>query len=134
MPEIEAPDRRELRRFGITTGGTLGFLFGLLLPWLLSHPFPIWPWIAVGLLGGLALATPIALRPLYGIWMRFGHLIATINTRLILGLIFYLIVTPIGLAMRLLGADPMRRQPAGDVTSYRVPSQAKSPHHMEKPF
>ena len=133
MAEIVTPDRRELRNFGLTTGGIVAGLFGLLLPWLLSRPFPLWPWVVAGMLGGLALLFPSGLGPIYRVWMKFGHVMGAINTRLILGVMFYLVVTPIGFAMRLFAWDPLRRRRA-DGPSYRVQSHAKPPQQMEKPF
>jgi hypothetical protein len=133
MSGINNPSRSELRNFGLTTGGIVAVLFGLLLPWLLSRAFPLWPWIVAGLLGGLGLLIPAALGPVYKVWMKFGHVMSAVNTRLILGLFFYAIVTPIGFAMRLFRWDPMRRRRA-EGASYRVASRPKPPQHMEKPF
>jgi len=65
--------------------------------------------------------------------MKFGHVMGAINTRIILGLFYYAIMTPIGLAMRLFRWDPMRRRHA-EAVSYRVASHAKTSQHMEKPF
>lgn len=133
MHEIPPLDRQQLRNFGLTTGAILALLFGLLLPWLLSHAWPLWPWIVAGGLGGLGLIAPTLLAPVYKAWMKFGHVMGAINTRIILGVFFYLIVTPIGLAMRLFRWDPMRRR-LGEDASYRVASHVKPPQHMEKPF
>lgn len=134
MHELPPPDRRQLRNFGLTTGSIVVLLFGLLLPWLLSHAWPRWPWILAGVLGGLGLVAPMLLAPVYTVWMKFGQVMGAINTRIILGLFFYLIVTPIGLAMRLFRWDPLRRRMTATETSHRVPSRAKPKQHMEKPF
>jgi hypothetical protein len=133
MHELPPLNRQQLRNFGLTTGAIVALLFGLLLPWLLSHAWPLWPWIVAGILGGLGLVAPNLLGPVYTVWMKFGHVMGAINTRIILGVFFYLIMTPIGLAMRLFRWDPMRRQ-AGEGTSHRVPSHVKPIQHMEKPF
>ncbi len=133
MLETNPPDRRELRSFGLMFGGIVAVLFGLLLPWLFSHAYPRWPWIVAGVLGGTGLLVPMLLSPVYRVWMAFGMVMGAINTRLILGLFFYAIVTPFGLVMRLFGWDPMRRR-AIKADSYRVMKPAKTPQHMEKPF
>ena len=133
MTELPPPDRKELRTFGLMTGGIVAVLFGLLLPWLFSHAFPLWPWIVAGVLGSLGLLAPAALGPVYRLWMKFGHVMGAINTRIILGLLFYVIFTPVGLAMRLFRWDPMRRRKS-DGGSYRVVNHPKSPKHMERPF
>jgi hypothetical protein len=133
MVEIKSLDRRELRKFGLTGGGIVAALFGLLLPLVLSRAFPTWPWIVACVLSGSGLLAPAVLGPVHRVWMGFGHVMGAINSRLILGLFFFVIVTPIGFVMRLFGWDPMRRQPA-EGSSYRVTKPARSPQHMEKPF
>lgn len=134
MHPLPPPDRAQLRNFGLTTGAIAVVLFGLLLPWLLSHDWPRWPWIVAGILGGLGLAAPMLLAPVYTGWMKFGHVMGAINTRIILGLFFYVVMTPIGLVMRLFHWDPMRRRTMAASASHRVPSHAKAKQHMEKPF
>jgi len=54
--------------------------------------------------------TPLWLRSVYAAWMKFAFLLAWVNTRLILVIIFYLVFTPLGLLMRLCGADPLERK------------------------
>ncbi len=54
-------------------------------------------------LGGYG-AYPL-IRPVYLGWMKFAFVLGWINTRILLGLFFYLVVTPIGLGMRLFGKD-----------------------------
>ena len=49
IPEL---DRKGLRDFGLSTGGIVAALFGIFFPWLLERPWPLWPWIVLGLLGG----------------------------------------------------------------------------------
>lgn len=134
MSPLPHPDRRQLRNFGLTTGIIVVLLFGLLLPWLLSHTWPVWPWILAGALSGLGLIAPMLLKPVYVVWMKFGHVMGALNTRIILGLVFYLIITPIGLIMRLFRWDPLRRRTAVAATSHRVPSHSKPKQHMERPF
>jgi len=123
----------QLRSFGLLTGGIVAVLFGLLLPWLFDHAWPTWPWMLAALLAGLGLFFPPALGPIYRVWMKFGHVMGFINSRLILGLMYYLIITPIGAIMRLFGWDPMRRR-LGVGTSYRVPSRDRPIKHMERPY
>ncbi len=45
------------------------------------------------------------LKPVYVLWMKFALVLAWINTRIILGIAFYLIITPMGLLLRLFGKD-----------------------------
>jgi hypothetical protein len=66
--------------------------------------------------------------------MRFAHLLGWINSRIILTIIFYFLILPIGIIMRLLGNDPMRRELDEKTSTYRVPSETPPKEQMEKPF
>ncbi len=134
MHDIPALDKNGLRQFGLTTGSIVAGLFGVLLPWLLGLAFPVWPWIIAGILILWALAAPSSMRPAYYGWMRFGLVIGAVMTRLILGIVFYLVVLPIGFVMRLSGKDPMMRRFDAQATTYRVLSRPLQPRNMEKPF
>lgn len=135
MSAHDIPDlgHAELRKFGLTTGVIVACLFGLILPWLLDRRLPIWPWVLFATLGLAALAAPGTLRPVYRGWMKFGAVLGAINTRIILGVFFFLILFPAGLAHRLFGSDPMRRKFEDDA-SYRIPSVKHPPEHLERPF
>lgn len=50
------------------------------------------------------------LKSLYSLWMKFALILSWINTRLILIILFYLIFTPIGLVLRILGKDLLDRK------------------------
>jgi hypothetical protein len=55
-----------------------------------------------------ALAMPLVLAPLNRLWLRFGLLLHRIVSPLTLGIMFYLVITPMGLVMRALGKDLLR--------------------------
>ena len=131
IPEL---DRKGLRDFGLTTGGIVGVLFGLFFPWILERPLPRWPFVILLILGGLALAAPLALKPIYQGWMRFGLLMSKITTPIIMGLVFYVVITPMGLIMRLSGKDYMARRLHQQAQSYRIKSKAMPPKNLERPF
>ena len=131
IPEL---DRKGLRSFGLTTGSIVAVLFGLLFPWLLDHNLPLWPWVLFGVLALWALAAPTTLRPVYKVWMRFGLLMSRVTTPLILGLVFYVVITPVSLIRALLGKDAMARTFDKDTASYRITSRAPEKENLEKPF
>ena len=131
---IEPLSRAGYRKFGLTTGAMLVGLFGLLIPWLFSLDYPRWPWLLAALLVTSALLAPRALRPVHTGWMKFGQVMNWINTRLILGVLFYGIFLPFGLGMRLLGKDPMHRKLDDRVSTYRVKSHNDSKDSVERPF
>jgi len=131
IPEL---DRKGLREFGLTTGGIVAVLFGLGFPFLLGHPLPVWPWVIFAVLGAWGLVAPLSLRPVYRGWMRFGLLLSKITTPVVLGILFFVVFTPIALTMRVFGRDTMARKFASDAKSYRVPSKEHTKDTMERPF
>ena len=130
IPEL---DQKGLREFALVTGGIVAGLFGLLLPWIFNAGLPLWPWIFFGVFAVWGLVLPISLRPVYHAWMRFGLFMSRITTPLIMGIVFYLIITPVGLFRRLFSADPMRRK-LNDSNTYREPSKKAPPDHLKRPF
>ncbi len=131
---IPQPKRKELRKFGLTIGGIIGLLFGLLIPWALRRPFPLWPRVVASILVPWALAAPASLRLVYRGWMKFGSVLNRITTPVILGIIYLIVITPIGFIMRIQGKDPMARKLDKEAQSYRVPSRKIINKNMERPF
>jgi hypothetical protein len=134
LHEIAKLDKKGLRKFGYTTGAVLACLFGLLLPWIFSRPIPRWPWIAAAVLATWATIAPLSLQPLYQAWMRFGAVLGWINTRIILGVVFYALIMPVGFIVRTFTHDPMARKLDADATTYRLPSKQSPPDNMKRPF
>jgi hypothetical protein len=60
-------------------------------------------------LAGLAL--PERLGPLQAAWMKLAHAISRVTSPIVLAVVFFLVITPIGLVMRLGGRNPIRHQP-----------------------
>lgn len=129
-----APDRKGLRNFGLLLGGVIVLLFGLLFPWLRGRGFPAGPWLLGGALVAWALAAPGSLGPLYRVWMVVGSGLGWINTRVLLGAVFFLIVVPMGLAMRLARRDPMARTFDPGLDTYRKTSIKTPRERMEAPY
>ena len=124
---------RQLRQFGLLVGGIFG-LIGL-WPLVWRHQSPrAWALVLAAALIGPALVAPRLLGPAHRVWMKLAEVLAWINTRILLGLVFYLVVTPIGLVMRLMKRDPMRRryEPRGE--SYRVRCAPRPATHMLRQF
>ena len=129
-----APDRKQLRKFGLVFAAGLTIMFGLVLPWLADRPWPQWPWLAAAVIATLALACPPVLGPLNALWLKIGHVLGWINTRIILGVVYFLVFLPAGMLMRLSGRDPMHREFDASAASYRVPSEPAPSKQMERPF
>lgn len=134
MISVVASDRKMLRSFGLLFGAMVAGLFGLLFPWLSGSGLPHWPWLAGGGVVFWALLAPLTLRPLYRNWMRLATVLSRITTPILLGSVFFLVITPMALVMRLLGRDPMARRFDEAANTYRVPSRQAPKQHMERPF
>ena len=133
--DIPHLDRQGLRKFGITTGLIVVVLFAVFFPWVFdAASMPVWPWVVAGLLWVPALLVPNSLQPVYAGWMRIGHAIGWVNTRIILGLVFYILVLPMGLLMRLFARDPMARKFDDSAGSYRVKTVSEPKDRLEKPY
>jgi hypothetical protein len=113
------------RSFGLVFAVVLA-LVGL---WPLWHgQAPRWwalPAAAVFL--GLALAAPRALRPLNRVWIRFGLLLNRIVSPIVLGLMFYGIITPLGYALRRTAWDPLHLQWESKAASYWIERRPPGP-------
>jgi Saxitoxin biosynthesis operon protein SxtJ len=88
--------------------------------------------IVAALLLGAAFA-PSLLRPVYRVWMRIGEALAWVNTRILLTLIFFLVVTPIGVLMRLFGRSPIATT-RKDSYWTDVEPHSYGDRHVEKQF
>lgn len=131
IPEL---DRQGLRRFGLMTGGIVAGLFGVFFPWLLERNWPIWPWLILLVLGGLAAVAPNALKPVHKGWMTFGLLANRVTTPVILSIVFFVVISPMGLIRRAMGRDAMARTFDEQAKTYRVKSVRKPAKNCERPF
>ncbi len=133
MKTNKIPIRKKLRSFGLIVGGIF-LLIGL---WpLVVHGDPLRPW-AVGLAVVLippALLFPTILYWPYRGWMLIGHCLGWVNTRIILGVVFFVIFTPIGLIMRLFGHYPMARRFDKSLQTYKIDIKPRESKHMERQF
>jgi hypothetical protein len=130
----ESQSLKELRDFGLLSGVLMLAIFGLALPLLRGHPFPLWPWIVALALTAAALAWPSALRPILWFWIRLGFALGWVNSRIVLTVLFFAVIVPMGLLMRALGRDPVARKLDPDRTTYRIPSRPRTREDMERIF
>lgn len=125
---------RELRRFALVTGGLFAVIFGVLLPWLWGLAWPRWPWALCAVLVVWGLAHPASLKPVHAGWMKVAEAIGRVNNRLVLGLVFFALITPIGWIRRQFGGDPMARRFDASADTYRKPKNRRPPPSLERPF
>ncbi len=126
--------RRE-REFGLIVGGVFVLLSGW---WLYRGKFSNAAHITLplgSLLVLLGLLWPKALIwPNRG-WMLLAEGLSFVTTRIILGIVFFLVVTPIGVVKRLLGWDPLNRRSDRRSSYWKSYSERqRDPRHYEKMF
>jgi hypothetical protein len=119
------PSRRDLTVFGFlllvfagVVGAGLYFRSG-------AHEAARIVWIAGAVLVSVFFAARPLQRPIYLGWVYATFPIGYVLSHLILGAVFYLVFTPVGLVMRLFGYDPMRRKM--EPRSYWVPRDPQRP-------
>jgi hypothetical protein len=97
----------EGRKFGVTVGAAFLVFAGLFHFWRHRETAGA----IFGVLGAAlilaALAVPTRLGPLQRAWMGLAHAISKVTTPLFMGIVFFVIMTPIGLLMRLVGRRPL---------------------------
>ena len=101
--------KKQLRTFGFALSIFLGII-GLIHFIKGNTPQNLWFWGAAGVVFLTTLLVPILIKPIYRVAIFFAHILGWINTRLILGLIYYLLFTPISLIMKLIGRDALNRK------------------------
>jgi len=125
--------KKQLRHFGLIVGGIFAAIG--LWPVLFRAQGPrLWALALAVALVVPALVLPRSLTYVHRGWMAVGEALGWINTRIILSVIFYALVTPMGILMRRFGRDPMQRRFEPDATTYRVPKSSRTAAHMTRQF
>lgn len=117
--------RSELKRFGVTLGIAFGALGGVfLLRGKSFYPYFLGLSAAFFLFG---LLLPAALGPVQKLWMTLATALGWFMTRAILSVLFFAVVTPVGLIARLVGRDPLSLKFKDGADSYWIPKQKTTP-------
>jgi hypothetical protein len=131
---IDQPvDTKQLRSFGLLVGSVFSVI-GIWPMLFRGEPVRLWAIGAGGLLVVLGGVLPAMLSPIYKAWMWVGHVLGWINTRILLGIVFYGLVTPTGIVFRFLGKDTMRQAFVQDTQTYRVVRKPRPRGHMKFQF
>lgn len=76
---------------------------------LVDGAAPAWPWaVACFVLLLVTWRAAMLLSPVVKVWMRVGHFLGIVNTRILLGIAFFVVITPLAFIFKLLGRDPLR--------------------------
>ena len=124
---------KELRQFGLLIGAVF-VVIGLWPMVFRVGPLRLWATGVGGLLILCGSVRPSVLAPIHKGWMWVGHILGWINTRILLGIVFYGLVTPIGVLVRLMGKDTMKQAFSESSTTYRVVRSPRPHSHMKHQF
>lgn len=119
------------RRFGCTVGGAFVVLGAL--SWWRAHPAAAMVLTTFGgmlVLAGLAI--PTHLGPVERAWMKLAHAISRVTTPILMGAIYFIVVTPVGVVRRTFGSDPLKHS-ATTVGFWKDRSQSPA-SSMERQF
>jgi hypothetical protein len=119
------------RSFGFVFSAAFLLAFTALL--YLGHGGHWWALLMSALFLAAALLKPALLSALNRAWARFGALLHAIVNPVLLGIIYFLIVTPTGLLMRLFGKDPLRLRIERSAESYWIKRDPAGPNPESLP-
>ena len=123
------------RKFGLTVGGLLLVLGGLFYFWRQRTTAGVALAAPGALLLLLAAAAPSLLAAPHRWWMKLSHVLAVVNGFLFLSIVFFLILTPLGLVLRLFGRDELRRRGPAPASMWEpYPERNRDRSHFEKIF
>jgi hypothetical protein len=124
--------RKQLMSLGLAAGAFF-ILLGL-APLRYHGATRGWALAFGALFAAVAVFCPRLLRRPYAGWMALGKALGWVNTRVLLGLIFWLLFTPFGFILRLMRKDPMNRAFDHRAGTYRIPRQPRPASHMDNQF
>jgi hypothetical protein len=129
------PSLRELREFGLLVGAVFAALG---LWWIYRVKFQTLSYVFVTIGALLIIAGALApnlLRAVHRAWMGLAEGLSFVMTRVILAVVFFLVVAPIGIIRRVMGADPLRRR-SPKASSYWEPYSPRQhdPKHYDRMF
>lgn len=113
------------RAFGLVFATV--FLLVALYPLLFGAGIRWWAAVVAAVFGACAVAVPRLLAPLNRAWTRFGLVLHKIVSPVVLGIMFFGVILPTGLLMRLLGKDPLRLAFDPAAPSYWITRQPPGP-------
>jgi len=102
--------KKQLFQFGLLLGFGIPLIFGFIFPAFRGHSFKLWTiWVGSFLILFSFFNPSLLLNP-YRVWMYLGHILGLINSRIILGIIFFIVLVPISIIMRIFGYDPLKKK------------------------
>jgi hypothetical protein len=105
--------KTEDRRFVFTVAAAFVALTGILM-WRGKAALAMVPAALAALLMLASVLFPRSIPPIHSAWMAGAHAISRVTTPIILGVVYYLVLTPTGLIRRALGKSSLRPRRSGD--------------------
>ncbi len=120
--EIKGPSDRSF-------GWVFVIFFGLMGAWPAVHGRPLRPWAlgAALVVAAITLARPSLLHPANVVWMKFGLLLGKFVNPIVTALLFYVVVTPMGVLMRIFGKRPLPLEFDRSAESYWIERRPPGP-------
>ena len=120
----ESISKKQLKEFGLLIGFGFPLIIGWIIPVIGGHFFRYWTlWIGLPSLI-LGIFKPLLLYYPYKAWILLGLALGWINSRIILGFIYIIILVPISIVMKIFGYDPLRKNKNNNIT-YRENNEDK---------
>jgi hypothetical protein len=133
--KIPEPTEKQLKQYGFMMAGVL-FCFVALFLYKAWHTagMALGVWVLFFLT--MALFSPARLAPIYSAWMKFGLVVGNFNFKLILGLMYFVMFTPVRLVASAFRKDPLARKFEPELKSYWIDCEPRSadPKRYEKQF
>ncbi len=112
-------EKKKLRKFGITLGILFGILGGIFSWWGIGAARYLY--IAAGFLIVSGLFVPMLLKPVEKGWMALALALNWVMTRVILGILFYTLITIVGFIWRIVNRDPLGLRFDRGAATYWIP-------------
>jgi len=109
------------------------FLIVGLLPLLKEEPFRIWSIVIAIIFLILGLMNSKLLTPLNKLWFKFGLFLGYLVSPIVMGIVFFLVITPIGFVMKIMGKDLLNKKKDNDKKSYWI-NRSKTKSTMKQQF
>ena len=119
-------EKKQLREFSYVLGLGFPLIIGFLIPYVSGHIFKTWTLIFGIIILAIGIIYPKLLNYPYKAWMFLGRILGWLNSKLILGLVFLLILQPIALIMKFFAYDPLKMKKNGSYSYKETKKEYKT--------
>lgn len=118
MIDIDTSSKKEQRKFGLVMAVAISVLGLVRYAFHGFAQFPLWFFMVAAIFALLGLIAPRALRPVLAGWIKFAIALNWLMTRVLLGIAFFLMITPVRFIIHFFGEDPLKRKWLPDAPTY----------------